>query len=223
MAAILGKLSKRERVLIYILLILVIITAMFYFLVKPAADRNSRLATELLNKQSEEMVVRHNISSLENQKTKTKELHEIITKENEEIFPILSNDEVDLLVTSLMLNFNMAPNSLNISNAYLKQMLSYGETKPQDENDVLKVYTSAVTVKLSGTLTDLVDLLDHLENVRSIRVINYSVSGNGKGTMGGEGENWTIPVVITLSMEIYMGEEGTASIDQIFIRAGYGQ
>lgn len=129
-------------------------------------------------------------------------------------FPVMSNDAVDKFVVDFVLKYSLEPKSLTISEAQLKYVTPYLMNK-NEESDVTMA-ASTISMRLEGLRDDLVLLLDLLESSNGIKVNSCTINAGENGTIGGT----TAPVSISLSFDIYMHEKGTASMNDILIKAG---
>lgn len=214
MSPLFGKLSKREKVLLYIMLIVILLAAMGAFLLKPAIEKNSKLTDSLYKLQDQEMTMRFSVQNLEAHRANL----ERIERENQDlfkvVFPVMANDAVDKFVTDFVLNYSLEPRSLVIAEAQLKYVSPYLSQK-NEKSDITMV-VSTVTIKLEGLKDDLVLLLDMLDSINGIKVNNCTINAGSNGTIGGT----VAPVSINLSFDIYMHERGTASVNNVLMRAG---
>lgn len=203
MPAILNKLTKREKVLLYILLLVVIIASIGTFITKPLLDKNSELRDELFELEADEFLIRYGISKLEMEKKNVIDLEDEVQELLGGIYPKMGNNEIDTLVTDIVLLYNLEPQSINISSAAMRDFNPYMEKT--EETDKLNILTSTVNIRLVGMVEDLKALLDLLYGTRAMKVSSCNITPGEMGSLGGE----VAPVNIFLSFEIYMHEDGT--------------
>lgn len=107
--------TKREKVLLYLLGIIIILSVGVCLMLKPAAAKHDEVNETLLEKQQEQQEMVLAISTLEATKDKIKETKANINDIRPKFNAILVNEDIDSLITGLIVDCGLKPVSLSIS------------------------------------------------------------------------------------------------------------
>lgn len=129
--------TKREKVLLYLLGIIIILSVGVCLMLKPAAAKHDEVNETLIEKQQEQQEMVLAISTLEATKDKIKETKANINDIRPKFNAILVNEDIDSLITGLVVDCGLKPVSLSIS------------SENQTENG-----TQAATDDASGNTSD---------------------------------------------------------------------
>lgn len=189
------KLSSREKVLIYILVILLILCFGWLIVLQPQLTKNSTLKSE---KDAYEL----QLSELQNTGT-TQETVDIVklNQQVKELSDLLYNkmtkEDIDKLVTELATNHRIVPKTLSMSEITQTDLASStsdstSESTDTASNDSSKdtkkettsanVYTCTVQQTCTGTQAQLEKLLDDVKAMNGIYVTSVSYE-NGTGNL----------------------------------------
>lgn len=189
------KLSSREKVLIYILVILLILCFGWLIVLQPQLTKNSTLKSE---KDTYEL----QLSELQNTGT-TQETVDIVklNQQVKELSDLLYNkmtkEDIDKLVTELATNHRIVPKTLSMSEITQTDLSSStsdstSESTDSTSNDSSKdtkkettsanVYTCTVQQTCTGTQAQLETLLDDVKAMNGIYVTSVSYE-NGTGNL----------------------------------------
>ena len=189
------KLSSREKVLIYILVILLILCFGWLIVLQPQLTKNSTLKSE---KDAYEL----QLSELQNTGT-TQETVDIVklNQQVKELSDLLYNkmtkEDIDKLVTELATNHRIVPKTLSMSEITQTDLASStsdstSESTDTTSNDSSKdnkkettsanVYTCVVQQTCTGTQAQLEKLLDDVKAMNGIYVTSVSYE-NGTGNL----------------------------------------
>lgn len=189
------KLSSREKVLIYILVILLILCFGWLIVLQPQLTKNSTLKSE---KDAYEL----QLSELQNTGT-TQETVDIVklNQQVKELSDLLYNkmtkEDIDKLVTELATNHRIVPKTLSMSEITQTDLASStsdstSESTDTTSNDSSKdnkkettsanVYTCVVQQTCTGTQAQLEKLLDDVKAMNGIYVTAVSYE-NGTGNL----------------------------------------
>ena len=114
---------------------------------------------------------------------------------------ILSNKELDELITGLELNCNLFPMSLTIQGAKETVVLPYSLAVGAAKMTGGSLVTSTLNVKCTGNQTDFLRLMDILsEQYHYIRLTKFAVTG----TIDDVSVLGSADMEITCSFEVYM-------------------
>ena len=107
--------TKREKVLLYLLGIIIILSVGVCLMLKPAAAKHDEVNETLIEKQQEQQEMVLAISTLEATKDKIKETKANINDIRPKFNAILVNEDIDSLITGLIVDCGLKPVSLSIS------------------------------------------------------------------------------------------------------------
>lgn len=175
------KLTKREKVLLYILLCMVIFIGGAFLLVMPTMEKNNTLKNEKIAAQMDLDTTRASkieYPNLENEiKVTSKELKEIKDK----MYGSLKKEDIDALITEMAVNHALVPVSLSISEqtkedvvnyeAYKKALETTSNSNEKEKKDTaltMKVFNINLVVK--GSVANLQDLVNDANQSKSLKI-----------------------------------------------------
>lgn len=189
------KLSSREKVLIYILVILLILCFGWLIVLQPQLTKNSTLKSE---KDAYEL----QLSELQNTGTTQEtvdivKLNQQVKELSDKLYNKMTKEDIDKLVTELATNHRIVPKTLSMSEITQTDLASStsdstSESTDTTSNDSSKdtkkeatsanVYTCVVQQTCTGTQAQLEKLLDDVKAMNGIYVTSVSYE-NGTGNL----------------------------------------
>lgn len=145
----LEKLTKREKVFIYIMMCVLILTLGVFFVIKPAVAWNSSVNSKYEETKLQKMEMETTISQKQTAKAEIKEYEKKIKNMQSKFLEPMTNDEIDVKITGLIEKSGMTPQSLQIG-ASDSGIGSFGETDETVGGDGTEQQGSE-TVDGSGT------------------------------------------------------------------------
>lgn len=158
------ELTKRERFLIYILMCFLIAVAGWFFFLSPTLDKNAELKVTRENNQMQLITLQQELKSVEEAPEQLEILEERYTKITNQYNKIMTNDNIDKLLTSQVLYYGMSPKSMTIS-----ELTDVSFDKEQKESKSI-IQQSTVTMTLEGNLANLKKLIDSLEDIKGVEI-----------------------------------------------------
>lgn len=130
-------------------------------------------------------------------KTKKESLQKII----KDYHPILKDEEIDKLLTTLLLNNYLEPISLSMSELQNVTLLSNQNNKDQ-KNAVSSDYVKQVSINISvsGSLDYLTKTIDDLNTMNGVQVSTFNYTNNVDS-------NGTVSTTATFTIIIYMTKQ----------------
>lgn len=168
-------LSKREKILIYIMIILIIICIGWFLLLQPQLTKHQDLSSQkqLLETQIQANSIIPNNGDLTSQiNSVTKEIE--TTKQG--LYEILGKEDLDKLITGLAQQYKLVPKNLTIGDITKTKLTQYSKN-----SNSTTVYTSNIQQTCTGTLDQLNNLLDDVRANESMQVTSTSFE-QGTGT-----------------------------------------
>ena len=188
MKDIVNQLSSREKKLLYFLVCFLLIIGGWYFIISPALDKHTALNNEyqslLMQNSSKQIELQRYLSAPEELKEKQDSLNKIIKKYN----PILKDEKIDKLVTTLILNNGLDPISLTIGDIQDVQLQqdNTNETNNTENETEQSAYVKQISVNITvlGTLTQMTKTIDDLHDTNgSIQIHRSEESGTFSSNM----------------------------------------
>jgi len=175
------KLSKREKLLIYICLLLAIGIGGLYALILPAAERNMALRQELLERQ---MVVSEAQAAIARSPQMQRELEKLEARAKEaaeDFYAYAANERLEAMMTQLLLKHNLTPMSLLMSDTMATPVHPYrpltGTDEPADEAaGAPLIYSNITHIEATGSEARILAFLAELEALSYARAISLTVS-----------------------------------------------
>ena len=202
MKDILNQLSSREKKLLYFLVCFLLIIGGWYFIISPALDKHTALNNEyqslLMQNSSKQIELQRYLSAPEELKEKQDSLNKIIKKYN----PILKDEKIDKLITTLILNNGLDPISLTIGDIQDVQLQqdNTNETNNTENETEQSAYVKQISVNITvlGTLTQMTKTIDDLHDMEGVQVSSFQYS---------ESMSNTNEKTATMTIILYMAEQ----------------
>lgn len=204
MKDIINQLSSREKRLLYFLICFLVVVGAWYFLITPQLDKrtdlNAQYEMALNENASKQMELVKVQAAPEQLKQKKESLNEIIEKYN----PIMSDEKIDKMVTTLLLSNRLNPRSLTIGEIS-NVNLSKDENKQDNTNQETTTESSyvkqvSVTISTSGTLTNILKAVDDFNNMDGIQIASFTYSEPTAGSL-------VTDTTSTMTIIIYMAQQ----------------
>ena len=189
-------LTKREKMLLYILAYILIIIVGGFMICLPVIEKHSEL-----NDQFESMETQ--LSTIEASVVEYKDLDKKIEAANDEYNKQLENfytaastntEDIDQIITKMAIDHGLKPTSLQINEVvteeivsfedFMKQMKKADDTKDTASEEIeskkVKVYNASLNV--SGTIANLQKLVDDANTNKTLKVtgVTYTTSTGSK-------------------------------------------
>lgn len=190
----LNKLSSREKVLIYILIILLILCFGWLILLQPQLNNNSTL-------QSEKEAYELQLNELQSNSLTTNETVDIVklnqqVKElSDQLYNKMTKEDIDKLVTELATTHHIVPKTLSMSEITQTDLSSSDSSsesantsddsssnKKSTDSSSASVYTCTVQQTCTGTQAQLEKLFDDVKAMNGIYIASVSYQ-NGTGNL----------------------------------------
>lgn len=190
----LNKLSSREKVLIYVLVILLILCFGWLILLQPQLNNNSSL-------KSENDAYELQLSELKSNSGTTTETVDIVklnqqVKElSDQLYNKMTKEDIDKLVTELATTHRIVPKTLSMSEITQTDLSSLDSSskststsddsssdKKSTDSSSASVYTCTVQQTCTGTQAQLEKLFDDVKAMNGIYITSVSYQ-NGTGNL----------------------------------------
>ena len=189
------KLSSREKTLIYILVILLIVCFGWLILLQPQLTSHTSLKSskDSLELQLTELKGTSSSSSTEDIKTQIMNVNQEIKALNDQFYNLMSKEDIDQLITNLTIEHKISPTNLTMSEITQTDLSS----KKSDDNssDNALVYSCVVTQTCKGTKANLLNLIEDVKNMSGLHINSVAY------------ENSTGNLDLTITYTVYMVEK----------------
>ena len=189
------KLSSREKTLIYILVILLIVCFGWLILLQPQLTSHTSLKSskDSLELQLTELKVTSSSSSTEDIKTQIMNINQEIKALNDQFYNLMSKEDIDQLITNLTIEHKISPTNLTMSEITQTDLSS----KKSDDNssDNANDNTCVVTQTCKGTKANLLNLIEDVKNMSGLHINSVAY------------ENSTGNLDLTITYTVYMVEK----------------
>ena len=191
-------LSKRERVLLFITLLLLIIYLVVQFAIYPLFSRyvdgvqeRNQLIAEKAQVETDIM----NTAEIEVSNIVAIEKYEQILQEYPRLIP---NEEIDRILTDLCITNGLKPTALRFTNSFGAPRSENDSTDQQDDSYLFTVVVA--TMNMTGNYSSLVELVDDIIEMQFIHITNlgYSIANNNT-TEEDESANITMAFELTFT------------------------
>lgn len=201
------KLSSREKTLIYILVILLIVCFGWLILLQPqlASHTSLKSSKDSLELQLTELKGTSSSSSTEDIKTQIMNVNQEIKALNDQFYNLMSKEDIDQLITNLTIEHKISPTNLTMSEITQtdlsnKKSDDNSSDNANDNTDESKssnalVYSCVVTQTCKGTKANLLNLIEDVKNMSGLHINSVAY------------ENSTGNLDLTITYTVYMVEK----------------
>ena len=197
------KLSSREKTLIYILVILLIVCFGWLILLQPQLTSHTSLKSskDSLELQLTELKGTSSSSSTEDIKTQIMNINQEIKALNDQFYNLMSKEDIDQLITNLTIEHKISPTNLTMSEITQTDLSSKkSDDNANDNTDESKssnalVYSCVVTQTCKGTKANLLNLIEDVKNMSGLHINSVAF------------ENSTGNLDLTITYTVYMVEK----------------
>lgn len=167
------KLSKREKTLLYVLSITVIVAAMVMLVIQPALSRRNDLSDQLEAQQMQLAAMEQTILTQANAQDRIAEYDQDIQMEKAFYLPAMTSDDLDKYVTGMLQQHGLIAQSLLITEVSASDVTSADGTNEASKAvgaEGSGVHTYQVDVTAAGTINQFVDLTEAVGETDGIRI-----------------------------------------------------
>lgn len=182
-------LTKREKVLLYILLCIIIVVGGFFYLIMPAMEKHTDLQAKKDTAEMELISTKASIPRYDDLDKEIKEASKELKAIKAKFYDNLKKEDVDKIITKLAIDHYLEPTSLSITDVSEEEILNYKESlkaiEKKDENknedgtkekkkNTLKVYN--ISLSVDGTVLNLQNMINDANKMKSLKVasVNYN-------------------------------------------------
>lgn len=195
-------LSKREKVLLYILLCLALFIVGWYFLVNPMMKSNKTLNTEYSTLQTKYDSNKQTMDAYGDLDAANEQVNSELTVNKANFHDSVTTEQVDKLFTTLVQKHGLVPISLTLEEATAQKLAAYTKEKEktettteettEDADAIVKVMNVKQVFSTNKLSTNTSDYIEAIKNMAGVHVTNLSYTSEQASTN------------ITMEYKIYM-------------------
>ncbi|MDO4552271.1 MAG: hypothetical protein Q4C22_01925 [Bacillota bacterium] len=199
-------LTVREKKLLYLLAVVIIVAGGIALLLMPLMEKYQLTQDELYAQQLQEQEFRALLETRDAMEEELSALSEQTEEDRDLLYPYMTAEQVDYLLTSMLISHSLTPRSLALGDETVLATPPYGsiieeETGETDESAAVAEYGGLLgrvaSISATGSMESLISLADAMAENPSLQLENVSAAVNRSG--GGYS--------ITLEVSVYMNEE----------------
>lgn len=187
-------LTSREKMLLYILLCLVIVVAGWFFLIEPALSNNTKSKSQLLKSQTELQSVKAKYQEYSDAPLNADREIKAYQSKTEGLYANMSNEDIDKLLTGIVLKNGLVPQSFTIEKASNDKIAAYSpdeneeETKEDTESkkDSSVITSTKVSVGVKGSIENIKNLVDEIKGNLSLTLQDFNYTQESVANLEGE-------------------------------------
>lgn len=209
------KLTDRDKVLLKLLAVLLVVMGFFMVGILPALDKKSGLEESIAFAEADRDAMELELAMLPSYEKTAAMYEEERAGLTEGFYPMTENQAIDKMITQMVFDYGLTARDFTVSvtpslravPAYFASEKAFLKTAEGEESTQLyagDVYTADISVKAIGSSEDIRSLLDSvIDGYPALRVTDYSIAEGDKIYLDGNQEAYTAST-LTLNMEMYM-------------------
>lgn len=156
------ELTKREKILLYLLAVIAVVAGAVMLVILPAQERGNALDEEIFTEQSQLDTMNRLIAQMDGMQRDIADFEANIELEKEHFLPLMNSDDLDKYITGLLQEHGLVAQSLLIS-----------ADGAQSEDDVVQLYQ--VDIVARGHISQFVLLAETVKELDGIRIASMSL------------------------------------------------
>ncbi|MDD3049146.1 MAG: hypothetical protein PHQ89_04125 [Bacilli bacterium] len=179
------KLSKREKTLMYILLLLIIVLVGWFLLLEPSLSEYTEKQSQLSENKIKLNGLKSTYADYEDAPTKALDESAKYITNKEKFYKAMTNEDIDKLLTRMALLHSLKPVNLNIGEiSAADEIVSYDDSLDKEETTKTESTTGTektilvnkveVSMSLAGEINNAFALADEIKDNSALRLKSYS-------------------------------------------------
>lgn len=196
------KITERDKKIIKYFGMFLIVVVFTFLVIKPCFDKAIEFSDQKTELQLQLDEMQNTIDNKDNLENEIQNNKNVFNNNSKDYYNLMSNQEIDNLITTLFRNYGLTARDLSISTDEQTASLNdynQGQDEETETNatSYSNVYVSKITVKSDGNVDNFKALIDYIyDNMNGVLVENYSISSATS--------NNTTSTTLNLSIDIYM-------------------
>ncbi len=206
-------LSEREKNLLVLLAVFLLAVGFTVWLLLPALEKQQEYATTLELDQLTWSDIETRLAALDADQAREAELEKSCAQYTADFYPLMQSQEIDRLITSLVLQAGLDARDLTMSGASAPETVAPFYLSDLSESENAALYVSEVSLRAEGTASDLWKLIDLFTNdLPSVRVTEFTwEKGSTVAAEGTDADGNALAgssSALELTLAVYMTAEG---------------
>ncbi len=212
------KLSKREKLMLYVLALIAIITGGLYFLILPTIDNYIAYSDEVAEVETLVSEMELQITTIPTLEAEVARYQEEKAKQKGTLYAPMSLDQLDALITGMLQSAAFTISSLEMSEMTMESVAPFGANAEEATDGAMatasypQVYCQTVAVSATARLVDVITLLEIVSNNYSMRVTVISINAGGPSA-----NNPLCDVMMTFAVYMNMNEKFASDVQEVNI------
>lgn len=184
----LSQLSQREKIMLYGLALLLIVVGGIFLLIKPALARHDLLRQEMDELQIQRDAIEAVLLGLEGLEAEEARLQQELTDLGYLLSPVMTNEDLDHMLTGLLLEHQLTPQSLTLSDIgyvsiapFTAGSLLPADSDQQEQEDTPMLLANVCNFTTSGARLHVLDLVDAIDKCTYLLLNNCTIAQQTDG------------------------------------------
>lgn len=194
------KITERDKKIIKYFGMFLIVVGFVFLVIKPCFDKAIEYSDQKAELEMQLDEMQNKIDNKANLESQLKNNKTTFNNNSKNYYNLMSNQEIDNMITTLFKNYGLTARDLSISTDEQTASLNnynQGQDKDTEATKYSDVYVSKITVKSDGSVDNFKALIDYIyDNMNGVLVESYSISSATS--------NNTTSTTLNLSIDIYM-------------------
>lgn len=175
-------LTKREKLLLYVLLCIILVVGGWYLLLEPSLKENQNSSSKLMDKETELVGVKSKYQQYSDAPLLAEKQKKEYEKQTEGIYSMLSNEDIDKILTELVLKNGLIPQNLTMEDVSSGEITAYSaDSTSEDEsssdtstegNSIVK--SVKVSLSVTGSLDGIKKVTDEISTNKGLKLQNFN-------------------------------------------------
>lgn len=183
------KLTKRDKSLLFFLVLFIACIVIIKFLILPAY-KEYKTTMQVVN-QNSDIIEEINIAkaSIESKRNEIRNLESVFITSAKDYYPLMTKKEIHELINNILVISSIYPTDFAINEPVLLEL----------ENESSLIYSSEVSINAVGNYEKIKYIIDYFNNIASIQIENFSITGAAQGKL-----NNTLDAEFSIEIILYM-------------------
>lgn len=183
-----GKLTKREKIMIMILIYFALLAGGMYLLIVPALENYNQLSGQVTNEKLSAQQIRLSIQNANTVKAATEKKSSVLKSLSAHYYDSMTTVEVDKLITAMLTSYALTPQSLKVGTPVqttLKTQAGQTTSGGAASTASATMLVSKVSVDATGLRSSFIALAEAVSKNPSLCITGFTVDANSKSTESG--------------------------------------
>lgn len=191
-------LKPREKKMLYVLLVFLLMIGGWFYALKPTLETYTKQKSVLSQKQSQLSSLRAQLTQYQNAPSQLAVQTSTYNSLTKKYYSVLKNEKISQMITTQIEKAGMTPQNLTISDtASSSSSSSSSSSDTSDQTTSSRLKTAYVNVDVTGTLTQLSRLLANVAGeMKSVGVTSLKYEASSTDSATGTADDFTITFAV---------------------------